>query len=308
VRESMIRLLSGLRPRPPEAFLKTHFFDGNEVQSRKRARRVQRTLGLGNASLPRIGFAPIASWAQDGPQPPREDRCRAWEARGREDGGGGQDLEVVDAWKKTTEQHVQRTPKAELSVLVAKLQETEAWRIKALDRYEAVLGDLEEDKWPDDSYFEQPPSHEQMLCDGSLVFDLNFGQLLPNERAHYGLHGLPHEQAAGFGQNTTAAGVSQDRISQQPPLHQAAGFVLPTAVEGVLGQLWAWDLPYFWPTTTAADDSFEPRHSHQREAVFVQQHPAHEQAECFGAQIGGQRTAAPSGSIRSRRTLGGSRR
>jgi hypothetical protein len=75
-------------------------------------RRVQRTLGLGNASLPRIGFAPIASWAQDGPQPPREDRCRAWEARGREDGGAGQDLEVVDAWKKTTEQHVQRTPKA----------------------------------------------------------------------------------------------------------------------------------------------------------------------------------------------------
>jgi hypothetical protein len=193
----------------------------------------------------------------------------------------------------------------------AKLQETEAWRIKALDRYEAVLGDLEEDKWPDDSYFEQPPSHKQMLCDGWLVFDLNFGQLLPNERAHYGLHGLPHEQeayndyglhglpheqAAGFGQNTTAAGVSQDRISQQPPLHQAAGFVLPTAVEGVLGQLWAWDLPYFWPTTTAADDSFEPQHSHQREAVFVQQHPAHEQAECFGAQIGGQRTAAPSGS------------
>ena len=219
--------------------------------------------------------------------------------------------EVVDAWKKTTEQHVQRTPKAELSVLVAKLQETEAWRIKALDRYEAVLGDLEEDKWPDDSYFEQPPSHEQMLCDGWLVFDPNFGQLLPNERAHYGLHGLPHEQeayndyglhglpheqAAGFGQNTTAAGVSQDRISQQPPLHQAAGFVLPTAVDGVLGQLWAWALPYLWPTTTAADDSFEPQHSHQREAVFVQQHPAHEQAECFGAQIGGQRTAAPSGS------------
>jgi hypothetical protein len=137
----------------------------------------------------------------------------------------------------------------------APYEEAVAALFAALDRYEAVLGDLEEDKWPDDSYFEQPPSHEQMVCDGWLVFDPNFGQLLPNERAHYGLHGLrheqeayndyglhglPHEQAAGFGQNTTAAGVSQDRISQQPPLHQAAGFVLPTAVDGVLGQLWAW--------------------------------------------------------------------
>ena len=110
--------------------------------------------------------------------------------------------------------------------------------------------------------------------------------------AYYGLPQPLHEQAAGFGQirrqlcawatsggrirkrrfgqNTTAAWATEDGISQQQPLHQAAGFVLPTAVDGVLGQpmgmgsLWAWAQPYFWPTTTAADDSFEPQYSHER--------------------------------------------
>ena len=108
---------------------------------------------------------------------------------------------VVVCLQETTDPHEHGLLSAELSLLVAKLQEQR----KLMERYEAevqhtqyrmlsVQHEGEPYKYRDYGHSHLPPSYVM----SSVVNAHRGARLSPNERAYYGLHELPrHEPVAG---------------------------------------------------------------------------------------------------------------
>jgi len=162
---------------------------------------------------------------------------------------------LVVSLRKATAPHEQGLLDAELSLLVAKLQEQR----KLMERYEAevqhtqyrmlsVQHEPEPYKYRDYAHSQLPPSYVQ-----SSVVDAHRGdRLSPSERAYYGLHERPRQRPV---------------FAAQPPAHWQNGHSS--------GQ------PYVQaePAESAAPlgSLFEPRHS--QDSQYSQQ-----QQPCFGQQ------------------------